>query len=146
MPLFPMITHWQHTDMSWPHPIFGSLKYFCNEDKDTHKLFRAFCFFSFLSRKHRLCEEISHAVHKKAQQLFTDKTKKARVTFKQCPSSSCSVCECMICKMIIRYFWIMDPQIICDEEEPFVKTQVGSIALIMLLCTFWVCCVLNATH
>ena len=81
MPLFPMVTFWQHTDMSWPHPIFWfpwvnlhRVLYEYNFVCLFFVLFLfCFCFvflFCFFAGKHGFRVEINHAVHKKAQLLY----------------------------------------------------------------------------
>lgn len=69
MPLFPMITFWQRTDMSWTHPIFWFpwvLQFYIEWYMSTSLLVFLFPYFA---GKHGFCTEINHAVHKKAQLL-----------------------------------------------------------------------------
>lgn len=71
MPLFPMITFWQHTDMSWPHPIFWFPWVILHRVLYEYNFVGLFCSFSlFFAGKHGFRVEINHAVHKKAQLLY----------------------------------------------------------------------------
>lgn len=79
MPLFPMITFWQHTEMSWPHPIVWFPVVIQFHIKSS--MITCFCLFVhppfFFCWKTWICTEINHANHRKAQLLthFYNKTK-----------------------------------------------------------------------
>ncbi len=143
-----MITFWQQTDMSWPHPIFWFpwvIQFYIEWYMGTCLL--VFLFPLFFAGKHGFCTEINHAVHKKAQLLthLYNKTKTRRVKKDvQAFPLSMSLRKCM--RGGGR--WVFGCSVwLCShkrtKEEPLLKQQVGSIALRMLFCTVWVCSVLK---
>lgn len=108
-------------------------------------------FFPLLLENKDFCEEINHAVHKKAQ-LSThlyNKTKKKR----ESNSSSSLVYVARLSGWMnerdddhlfgCSVSWLCSHWRIVTKGEPLLKQQVGSIALRMLFCTEWVWSVLE---
>lgn len=85
MPLFPMVTFWQHTDMSWPHLIFWFpwvIQFYIEWYMSTSLLVFLFPFFSLLAEKHGFLDGNKSCSSQKGTTIDTplqqDKNKKSQ--------------------------------------------------------------------
>lgn len=142
MPLFPMITFWQHTDMSWPHPIFWFprvYQFYIEWYMNTSCLFVPplfCCWKTWILYGNKTCRSQKGTTTDTPLQQDKNKSRERRSSI-----SLVSVAR----KVNARWSRLEDDQVfgcsvswLCfrkrTKEEPLLKQQVGSIALRMLFC------------
>lgn len=98
MPLFPKVTCWQHTDTSWPHPIFWFpwvIQFYTEWYMSTCVVFVPFfCWKTWISYGNKSCGSQKGTTTDRPQQQ--DTKQESRKTSKHFPCLRCSESDCLM--------------------------------------------------